>query len=176
MDFLETIELESDRLVLKPISLAYTDVIFQEFTAIVTLYMFPKPAEHVNETMTFIRDAVNRRQHGTELTLVILKKNTSEFLGVCAIHQLNTDTPNLGIWLKVAAQGHGYGREAIHRLKDWADENLEYEYLLYPVDKRNIPSRKIPESLKGKPYREFTQLNLSGNLLEIVEYRIRRGV
>ncbi len=172
IDFLGSIWLESDRLILKPISLEYAEVIFQEFTAEVTRYMFPKPAEDIHETMQYIRNTIQRRQNGSELTLVITPKDTSEFLGVCALQQIDTDTPNFGIWIKTSAHGHGYGREAIHCLKDWADANLEYDYLLYPVDKRNIPSRKIPESLKGKPHREYTQINLSGNLLELVEYRI----
>ena len=174
MDFLETVWLESDRLILKPISLKYAEVIFQEFTAAVTRYMFPKPATDMHETMQFIRDTIRRRENGNELTLVITKRANSEFLGVCAIHQLNTDTPTLGIWIKTSAHGHGYGREAIHCLKAWADVNLEYHYLLYPVDRRNIPSRKIPESLKGKPHREYSKVNMSGDLLELVEYRIER--
>ncbi|MEH2435865.1 MAG: GNAT family N-acetyltransferase [Nostoc sp.] len=81
-------------------------------------------------------------------------------------------TPELGIWLKKSAHGHGFGREAIHVLKDWVDKNLEYNYLSYPVDKRNIPSRKIAESLRGKIFREFQQINKSGYLLDEVEYRI----
>ncbi len=136
--------------------------------------MFPKPAKKVNETMRYIRDAIRRRETGTELTFVILKKENGEFLGVCAVHQLHTDTPELGIWTKKSAHGNGYGREAIHCLKAWADENLDYESLSYPVDKRNIPSRKIPESLGGRIVREFRQINLSGNLLDQVEYRIYR--
>ncbi|NJP10543.1 MAG: GNAT family N-acetyltransferase [Leptolyngbyaceae cyanobacterium RU_5_1] len=169
-------QLESSRLLLKPISLDFRDEIFREFTSEVTTYMHPKPAESPEETEHFIRKAIQLRQDGTDLILVILRKNNLEFVGVCGIHHLNTHTPELGIWTKKSSQGNGYGREAIHRLKQWADESLSYTYLSYPVDKRNIPSRKIPESLGGRVAREFQQTNLSGNVLDEVEYRIYREV
>ncbi len=104
--------------------------------------------------------------------LVILKKNTLEFLGICSVDPIDTETPELGIWIKKSDHGNSFGREAIYALKDWVDKNLEYKYLSYPVDKRNIPSRKIPESFGGKVFREFQQTNKSGNLLNEVEYRI----
>ncbi|MEH1915888.1 GNAT family N-acetyltransferase [Nostoc sp.] len=113
-----------------------------------------------------------QRENHTDLVLVILKKDGLEFLGICEVGGIDTQTPELGIWLKKSAHGHGFGREAINALKDWVDKNLQYNYLSYPVDKRNIPSRKIAESLEGKVFREFQQINKSGDLLDEVEYRI----
>lgn len=172
MKDLDRLTLESDRLVLKTIDFSYTEVIFQEFTAEIAAYMYPKPAQTIDETQRFIRDSIRHWQNGIDLTLVILRKETLEFLGVCALHRVHTETPEIGIWTKKAAHGHGYGREAVHCLKDWADEHLEYQYLSYPVVKQNISSRKIPESLGGRVVREFQQMNLSGKLLDEVEYRI----
>jgi len=34
-------------------------------------------------------------------------------------------------------------------LIDRANDNLEFDYMIYPVDKDNIPSRKIAESFGG---------------------------
>lgn len=169
---LETLELESDRLRLRPIGLDYKAEIFREFTPEVTTFMYPRPAAAINETEAFIRAAVQQRIDGTDLVLVILKQESLEFLGVCGIHALDTATPELGIWTKRSAHGHRFGREAIQRLKQWADQTLSYDYLVYPVDKQNIASRKIAESLGGQVFREFQQVNLSGNLLDEVEYRI----
>lgn len=73
---------------------------------------------------------------------------------------------------KKKAQGNGFGREAIHLLKNWADRNLQYEYLLYSADRRNNPSQKIAESLGGKVFREYQITNKSGNILDLLEYRI----
>ncbi|MBD2527414.1 GNAT family N-acetyltransferase [Nostoc sp. FACHB-133] len=172
MENLEQVSLESKRLILQAISLEYTEDVFREFTSEITTLMYPKPASSLSETEKIIRDMILQRENHTDLVLVILNKEHLEFLGICEVGAINTDTPELGIWLKKSAHGHGFGREAVYVLKNWVDKNLKYNYLSYPVDKRNIPSRKIAESIGGKVFREFQQTNKSGNLLDEVEYRI----
>jgi hypothetical protein len=54
----------------------------------------------------------------------------------------------------------------------WAMVNLDFDYLIYPVDRRNLPSRKIPESLGGSIKAEYEKTNASGAVLDILEYRI----
>ncbi|MDZ7955768.1 GNAT family N-acetyltransferase [Nostoc sp. DedQUE09] len=172
MENLEKVSLESKRLILQTISLEHTEDVFREFTSEITIFMYPKPAQSLSETEKIIKEMILQRENHTDLVLVILKKDGLEFLGICEVSAIDTQTPELGIWLKKSAHGHGFGREAIDALKDWVDKNLEYNYLSYPVDKRNIPSRKIAESLGGKVFREFQQINKSGDLLDEVEYRI----
>jgi RimJ/RimL family protein N-acetyltransferase len=172
MENLETVLLESKRLILQAISLEYADSVFREFTSEITTFMYPKPAQSISETQKIIKDMIQQRENKTDLVLVILKKDNLEFLGICEVGAIDTDTPELGIWLKKLAHGFGFGREAIYVLKNWVDKNLQYNYLSYPVDKRNIPSRKIAESLGGRVFREFQQINNSGNLLDEIEYRI----
>lgn len=169
---LTTLYLECDRLRLQSISLDYQQDIFLEFTDEITEYMFPKPAETLQETERFIKTAIQQCKRGTDLTFVILKKENREFLGVCGVHRVHTDTPEIGIWTKKAAHGHGYGREAIHCLANWLKQNIDYDYLVYTVDKKNIPSCKIPESLGGRASREFEKLSLSAKMLNLIEYRI----
>ncbi|MEH1804321.1 GNAT family N-acetyltransferase [Nostoc sp.] len=172
MENLEKVSLESKRLILQTISLEHTEDVFREFTSEITTFMYPKPAQSLSETEKIIREMILQRENHADLVLVILKKDGLEFLGICEVGAIDTQTPELGIWLKKSAHGHSFGREAIDALKDWVDKNLEYNYLSYPVDKRNIPSRKIAESLGGKIFREFQQINKSGDLLDEVEYRI----
>ena len=95
-----------------------------------------------------------------------------EFLGCVGLHRPHTRFPELGIWLKKSAQGMGYGSEAIRALKDWADRNLDYVYLVYPVDRNNSASRRIPESLGGKPVASYEKMSMGGNRLDIIVYRI----
>ena len=42
----------------------------------------------------------------------------------------------------------------------------------YPVDRRNIPSRRIPESLGGVVKEEYEKENRSGKILDLVCYHI----
>jgi RimJ/RimL family protein N-acetyltransferase len=74
-----------------------------------------------------------------------------------------------------AAHGNKYGLETITAIKHWADRNLDYEYLIYPVDKANIASRKIAEALGGEVCREYQKTNLTGNVLNTLEYRIYKS-
>lgn len=164
--------LESERLILKPISWQYTDLIFCEFNYKITQYTYSKPAENISQTKNFINRALNNIKSKIDLVLIILNKNNRDFLGICGIHRIHTTKPELGIWLKHQAQGNNFGKEAIYLLKDWADRHLNYEYCLYSVDRRNIPSRKIPESLGGQIYRQYQMTNENGKVLDLLEYRI----
>ncbi len=134
--------------------------------------MHPRSHQTISETELFINETLLEMQDGSNLIVVILKKDSQEFLGCSGIHELKSKYPATGIWLKKSAHGNGYGLEAIAALKTWAEDNLDYEYLIYPVDRANIPSRKIPERLGGQIFREYDQTNLSGNILHLVEYRI----
>jgi len=172
MDDLEVLKIESDRLILLPIDLEFKADLFQNFTEEITILMFPKSPESIQETAAFIEKSIEQRNNKTDLVLTIFNRENKEFLGNCGIHRINTDTPELGIWLKKSAHGNGFGKEAIRTLKNWADLNLKYQYLLYPVDRNNIPSRKIPESFAAKIYRNYEQISQSGKVLDLLEYRI----
>lgn len=165
-------EIHSKRLLLRPLSIDVKEMIFQEFTPEITTYMVPDPPKEIGETENFITSTVKKMSNGEEMVFVILKSENEEFLGLTGIHALNTKTPEFGIWLKKEAHGNGFGREAITALKEWIDKNVKYEYLLYPVDQENIPSRKIPESLGGVVHREYKKQTPSGKVLNTVEYRI----
>lgn len=166
------IEIESDRLLLKSISLAYKKPIFENFTEEITIYMYPRPAKNIGEAATFIRNSLEGMKNEHELILVILKKDSQEFLGCAGIHRINSKHPEFGIWLKKTAHRNGYGLEAVTAMKNWCEENLDCEYFTYPVDKENYPSRSIPEKLGGEIVKTYQKRNLSGRILNLLEYRI----
>lgn len=164
--------IKSKRLFLVPIAMRHKNQIFKEFTSEVTKYMFPLPAKKVADSEKFIRSSRRNMARGEELVLAVVNKRTKSFMGCAGLHKMNTKHPEFGIWIKKSAQGHGYGREALAALKEWADENVRYEYIYYPVAKANYASRKIPESLGGKRIREFDGKKQSGEKMREVEYRI----
>ncbi|BAU43320.1 GNAT family N-acetyltransferase [Leptolyngbya sp. O-77] len=164
--------LETARLWLEPVSRDDRLAVFQEFTAAIATFMYPKPPQEIRETDEFLSHALKQNTSGTDLHLTIRRRETAEFLGLCGMTQIQTPTPELGIWLKEAAHGQGFGKEAIARLKAWADEHLDYECLRYPVDRRNLASRKLAEHLGGRIVGKYTQMNLSGRMLDVLEYRI----
>ena len=172
LDLLSLI-LKSDRLQLLIIDNRFENDIFHEFTEEVTTYMIPSPAENIEQTRNFIATSIRGIKSGYNLQFVVVSKTTGEFLGNCGLHGENkTKTPEIGIWLKKNAHGKGYGREAVNTLVNWSSNNIDLDYFIYPVDRRNIPSRKIPESLGGQIFREYHETTSIGKTLDIVVYKI----
>ncbi len=168
-----SVRIITKRLILVPISLKYKKDIFREFTKEITSLMFPTTPSKIKETEEFILDSIKDMKKNEILQMVILNKR-KEFLGCVGLHHIDKKNPELGVWLKKSAYGNSYGKEAIFALKKWADENIHYDSLLYPVDKDNIASRKIPESMNGKIFKKYNQKSKSGKVLHILEYGILR--
>lgn len=143
------LHIETERLLLVPTTEKYAQDIFENFDQETTKYMFPKSAEQITETLAWIQDALEKRANGEELQMTFLDKETKEFLGNVGLHEIKTKTPELGIWIKKGAYGKKLWREAVGALVDRANAHLDFEYLIYPVDKDNISSRKIAESFGG---------------------------
>ena len=160
----------SRRISLTPISERFSEDIYREFTAEITRYMMPPPPQDISETLEFIRSSIEGMQRSEEFVIV---DTEGQFLGCAGLHARESSlTPELGIWIKKSAHGSALGREAVHCLRDWASENLIVSHFIYPVEKNNLASRMIAESLGGAVIREQEVLSLSGNLLDEVVYEV----
>ncbi len=166
------ITIKTKNLYLEGITFKYKDDIFKELTPEIAIYMYPRPAREIKETEKFISTSIKENEEGCNFQIVILHRKSKDFLGCGGIHHLDRKTPELGIWIKKSAHGHGYGKEAIIALKKWADHNLNYDYLFYPVDIHNQASRRIPEFFGAQVAREYDEINMSGKQLHFLEYRI----
>ena len=169
---LSEVAIVSDRLRQGSITPEYTEYVFLNFTKDVTIYMYPKPADDISETKAFVDRAIAGMEAGSNLQLIILNKETNEFLGCSGLHSTNSGKPELGIWLKPSAHGRGYGLEAIGAIIGWAKDNVEYEYIKYPVDVRNVASKRIPEHYGGVVKDRYKATNATGAELDLVEYWI----
>ncbi len=143
----ESFQIETDRLILDKITLTYAQDIFTEFDEEITKYMFPIPAKDISETIHFINHSIEKDLAWKNIQLIILDKKTKEFIGCVWLHAVETDIPEIWIWVKKSTHGKKYGFEAVEWLKKRADVNIIFDYLVYPVDQRNISSCKIPQRL-----------------------------
>jgi RimJ/RimL family protein N-acetyltransferase len=170
---LTSLQIEGERIVLNSIHERYSSEIFKEFSDDVTQYMGPKSAETIEDTIFFINESINGMKAGHDLNLVITKKENGEFLGCCGLHgKGNPRTPELGIWIKKDAHGNKYGQEAIRTLAMWGVLNIDFDFLVYPVDRANLASRKIPESLGGVVFHEQQVSTVRGISLDQVFYKL----
>lgn len=168
-------QVETDRLFLVPVSMDYTETMLQELTDEVTKYMAIYSPKSIDEEITFVNKALDKMSQGTDLSLMILDKDTKEYLGGVTIRHLDSSTPDMGVWVKKSAQGKKIGREAVTGLKNWADQNLDFDYITYHVDKDNISSRKIAESLGGVIVSSGIKIMPWGKQLDEVVYHIPKA-
>ena len=143
----EQFEIKTERLFLVPIDLKYDQEIFREFDIEVTKYMTPVPAKDISETHKFITSSIEKCKNQTDMYLIILNKNTQEFIWCIWLHKIDTTIPEFWIRTKKSSHGNKYGQEAIQWLYQRAQENIEADYIIYPVDHHNIASCKLPEIL-----------------------------
>ncbi|WP_435234839.1 GNAT family N-acetyltransferase [Psychromonas sp. PT13] len=169
LDFSSLI-ISCERITLCAINADFAEEIFAEFNADITRYMVPKPAVNITDTLAFIDGSLNGMKQGHEIVLAIIKSDNNEFLGCCGLH--GRGELELGIWLKKGAHGNKYGLEAIKGLSIWLIDHIEFDFLIYPVDKANIASRKIPESLGGEVYNTVQKTSQSAIVLDEVIYKI----
>lgn len=166
------VAIETERLLLVPVSEEYAQDMLEELTDEITEYMSFYTPKAIEEEYEFIKNSREKMEQGIDFVVTILDKTSIEFLGGAGIHRINTSTPELGIWTKKSAHGKKIGRETIAGLKKWADENVDYEYLVYPADRNNISSCKIAESLGGKIVSEGIKKTPFGKKLDEVVYHI----
>lgn len=160
------------RLQLVPLTERFEDDIFRFFTLDITAYMIPQPTGDIRDTREFIQNAITARQNGTDLEFAIILTETGEFLGCSGLHEYHTPTPELGIWLKQEAHGHQFGKEAILGIMDFAASCLNPDYFIYKADRRNIASRRIPESCGGIMADRSEIRSDTGKQLDAIEYHI----
>lgn len=168
------VTIQSERLVQRPIKVEDANIIYQNFNHAITKYIYPETPEKIEETLSFIEESIVGLKNNTDLQLVVLKKDTQEFVGCSGLHGIGQESPEFGIWIKQEAHGNKYGLEAVSAIINWAKQNLEYEYLKYPVDKRNYASRRIPELNGGIIKKEYKKINLNNFELDEVKYWIYR--
>lgn len=173
---LNNVILETPRLRLVPITQKYREDIFREFTDEITLFMNPPTPTTIADVDKFIMDSTAKRTARREIVFAILDKDTGDFFGNCGVHEIDSKTPELGIWLKASIHGSGYGREVMQALKKWIDDTLDYTYILYPVAVENTASRALAEGLGGEAAREYDATTPSGKVMHEVEYRIYKKV
>ena len=84
------------------------------------------------------------------LSFVIRRRDNNECLGMTALEDSDNPSPELGLWMKEAAHGQGFGREVVAALAQWAHENLGKQSFLYPAALQNTASRRIAEGFGGE--------------------------
>lgn len=166
----KNIRIKTDRLLLKPIEVLYIDDINEYFDSELTKYMPFNPTGDRDDIISFIHESKKGLEKNTDLVMVALDSN-NQFVGCCGIHNITSESVELGLWIKKSMQGVGLGKEIIISFIDFLENSFTFKYILYPVDEENIASKKIPEKLGFVPYKKYQKNKSTSSFLNIVEYR-----
>ncbi len=150
MDY-ETIVIQSARITLKPFTVNDADESFTCITPTLTRFMSWDPPENRLVYDEIWRNWIVHIAEGSEYVFVIRLAENGEFLGLGGFHDIQSQTPELGIWVREDRHGCAYGKEAVTVIANWASANFDFEYFIYPVAIENYASRGIAESLNGIP-------------------------
>jgi RimJ/RimL family protein N-acetyltransferase len=85
-----------------------------------------------------------------KFSFVVRRLDSRECLGMASFEDADSDSPELGLWLKESAHGQGFGREVVSSLVEWGHASLGKESFTYPVAVQNVASRRIAENLHGE--------------------------
>lgn len=141
--------IRSARLQLSPFQMDDAEEVFGCITPAIARFMRWEPPKSLEEYKTN-REARLQANDQSVFSFVIRHSDTMECLGVAGLDGADQPAPELGIWLKEAAHGYGYGTEAVRAVADWATKTLARDRFLYPAAVENVASRRIAEKLKGE--------------------------
>lgn len=141
--------LNTDRLLIAPFTAADADEVYQAITPTLTRFMNFEPEASPEAFANVWQTWLPLIREGEEVIFVARLSDTKQFVGMGGAHDLHSQTPELGIWVKETQHGNGYGREIVHAIAVWASERYRPQHFIYPVAEQNTPSRRIAESLGG---------------------------
>lgn len=147
---LSSVTLSSQRLLLKSFTGDDAREAFAAVTPTVARFMSWEPAPSLEAFELTWQSWIPKMRAGTDVSLTVRHKLSSEFLGTAGVHNTDATEPEVGIWIKESQHGYGYGREAVAMIVAFAANDLGKRAVVYPVVERNGSSRRLAESLGGK--------------------------
>ena len=164
-------KLKTERLVLTPYQAAYLEDYYREFSKEILRYQYPDPFPDLETANQVLSGFVQAMERGDMLELAVLA-SAGEFLGSVEAFGLREETPELGIWLKSAAQGMGYGYEALRAVVDYLNGLKKYRHYIYEADVRNAPSLRLAEKFQFEKGERQEVITDSGKELILQAYHI----
>jgi len=147
---LTSVSLSSQRLLLKSFTGNDAREAFLAATPTVARFMTWEPAPSLEAFEPIWQSWILKMRAGTDVSLAVRDKPSSEFLGTAGLHNTHAVEPEVGIWIKESRHGYGYGREAVAMIVAFAAGQLGKRAVVYPVVEQNGPSRRLAESLGGR--------------------------
>ena len=173
-----SIEINTQRLHLRPIGIDDTDSVFKYRSDSVTnKYQgwIPKTIDEVKEFIGKVSPAINIP--GTWFQFVILHNESNTVIGDIGIHFSDTDNNKveIGCTIDKSFQGKGYATEALKQVISFLFNDLNKDKIIASIDPRNIKSINLVEKTGFKKEALFEKsLLIDGELVDDLIYSIHR--
>jgi len=167
-----TWHLETDRLQLRPMSLADLDPLAPILGDPVTMRFYPRPFDR--ETVGgWIDRTVQRYERDGFGLLAVVEKATGEVIGDCGPTLQETGHGSfveLGWHIRGDRQGLGFATEAGAACRDQAWQMLDVDRLISIVRPENVPSWSVARALGFRPWRGDVRVGMA-HILWTIERR-----
>ncbi len=159
------------RLAIEPFRLAFLEDYCREFTEGITQYQYPDSFTDLAAARQVMAGFIEDMERGEMLELAVLDRE-GQFIGSVEVFGLKEEAPEIGLWMKGAAQGLGYGYEALQGVLDYLNSLGRYTYYRYEADVRNLPSLRLAEKFRFEKGGQEEVITGSGKRLLLQAYRI----
>ncbi len=147
----------TDRLIIRPIQISdakfLNEAIAESFNELHRFMAWASHKQSLEETKKFARKAsknwIAKKNDDPYLSLVILDKNTNDFVGGTSFYNYNWEIPAVetGYWIRTSKSGNGYMTEATNAITQYAFKQLRVKRISLTCDPDNVKSKNIAERL-----------------------------
>lgn len=103
----------------------------------------------MDESESNIRQSRLKFLERTDLRLLLMNKETGQYVGGSGLHRIDWTTRKfeIGYWIRTSCSNQGYMTEAVDAITNFASTVLEANRIEIRCDSRNIRSAKVAERL-----------------------------
>src|SRR3990167_1047904 len=147
----------TDRLIIRPTQATdgkiLNDAILESFNELHTWMEWCDHKPDIKETEQYAQQAaqnwIDKKNDEPYLQLIILDKNTGDFIGATSFHHYNWSVPSIetGYWMRKKYSGQGFMTEATNAITQYAFKQLKVNRVALTCDPDNIKSKNVAERL-----------------------------
>ena len=174
-----TIELRSDRLLLRPINKLDAEAFFKYRSDVITNQYQGWVPKTIDDVQTFIsKVAENIDEYDTWFQFAIVLKDTGELIGDIGIHFLDEENyqAEIGCTLAKSQHGKGIANETLKTTIDYLFGDLNKHRISCSVDPNNVASIKMVERLGFRKEAHFKQsILIDGEWVDDIVYALLKS-
>lgn len=148
---MKTVMIETKRMILRPFIAEDADDIWPCMTESLARYMRWEPPKNAEDFKSIWKNWPAIQEEGNSYVFVGRMKNNGSLIGLFSAHNFIASVPRLALWVCESFQRQGYASEALKAIMYWVRQHFQPDYFSYQVAEQNVASRKLVESLGGKP-------------------------